>query len=278
MKKVVGVRFDKTGKIYNFDPQGIELVIGDYVVVETERGTGIASVVVESKLIPEEKLKAALKNVVRRATSEDLEQREKLRELEKKGFEVCKEKILKHELPMKLVDVKYIFDGSKATFFFTADGRVDFRELVKDLAAELKIRVEMRQIGVRDEARMLGGLGCCGLQLCCNTFLNDFEPVSIAMAKDQHLTLNPTKISGMCGRLMCCLTYEYGHYQDCKKRMPKPGSRIKTPQGDGIVKELYLLSEKVLVTLETGQEMKFSWKELQNPKKGEGCGECADKA
>lgn len=276
MKKVIGVRFDKTGKIYNFDPQGIDFIIGDSVVVETERGTGIASVVVESKLIPEEKLKAPLKKVVRKATAEDMEQLGKLRDLEKKGFEICKKKIEEHQLPMKLVDVKYVFDASKATFFFTADGRVDFRELVKDLAGELKIRVEMRQIGVRDEARMLGGLGCCGLQLCCNTFLNDFEPVSISMAKDQHLTLNPTKISGMCGRLMCCLTYEYAHYQDCKKRMPKLGSRIKTPLGEGVVKELYLLSERVMVVLANGQESKFTLTELRDPQKTEDCLGCGE--
>ncbi|MGI6065937.1 MAG: PSP1 domain-containing protein [Bacillota bacterium] len=213
MEKVVGVRFKKAGKIYYFSPAQFELGVGDAVIVETARGIEYGHIVVGPKMIPQEEVVSPLKVVVRKATTQDIEihQENKLRE--KEAFKVCQQKILEHNLPMKLVDVEYTFDVSKIIFYFTAEGRVDFRELVKDLAAVFRTRIELRQIGVRDEAKMLGGIGSCGRVLCCHTVLGDFQPVSIRMAKQQNLSLNPTKISGICGRLMCCLKYESDDYE-----------------------------------------------------------------
>ncbi|MGI6558184.1 MAG: PSP1 domain-containing protein [Limnochordia bacterium] len=218
MVKVVGVRFKKAGKIYYFDPDEIELETGVNVIVETARGLEFGEVVVGPKVVPEEEVVQPLKKVIRRATEEDFEHLQENREKEERAFEIGLAKIAKHGLPMKLVDVEYTFDNAKIIFYFTADGRVDFRELVKDLAGVFKTRIELRQIGVRDEAKMIGGLGPCGRSLCCVTFLGDFEPVCIKMAKEQNLSLNPTKISGICGRLMCCLKFETELYREEKAR------------------------------------------------------------
>jgi len=210
--KVVGIRFKRAGKIYYFGPDGLELALEDRVIVETARGIEFGEVVVSPKLISEEEVVPPLKKVIRKATDEDYAQVEENARKEKEAFQICLRKIHEHQLSMKLVDVEYTFDGNKIIFSFTAEGRVDFRDLVKDLASVFRTRIELRQIGVRDEAKMLGGVGSCGRVLCCATFLGDFEPVSIRMAKDQRLSLNPTKISGICGRLMCCLKYESSSY------------------------------------------------------------------
>lgn len=212
MEKVAGIRFKKAGKIYYFSPGEFELEAGDPVIVETARGMEYGKVVVGPKMVPEEELVSPLKNVVRKATVQDTEIHLENKSREKEAFKICQQKIQEHKLPMKLVDVEYTFDVSKIIFYFTAEGRVDFRELVKDLASIFRTRIELRQIGVRDEAKMLGGLGSCGRVLCCHTVLGDFQPVSIRMAKQQHLSLNPTKISGICGRLMCCLKFESDDY------------------------------------------------------------------
>lgn len=213
MQTVVGIRFKKAGKIYYFDPDGMDLTSGNFAIVETSRGLEFGEVVVNPKQIPEEEVVQPLKKVIRAATDEDCQQILENRQKEEEAFGLCLQKIAEHELDMKLVDVEYTFDRSKVIFYFTSDGRVDFRELVKDLASIFRTRIELRQIGVRDEAKMIGGLGPCGRVLCCHTFLGEFEPVSIRMAKDQNLSLNPTKISGVCGRLMCCLRYEADVYE-----------------------------------------------------------------
>ncbi|HHV64980.1 MAG TPA: stage 0 sporulation family protein [Peptococcaceae bacterium] len=213
MVKVVGIRFKKAGKIYYFLPGNQDLKVGDNVIVETARGMEFGKVVLPLREVPDEEIVAPLKEVLRKATPEDEEQDRINAKKEKDAFQICLTKIAAHNLPMKLIDVEYTFDGNKIIFSFTAEGRVDFRELVKDLAAVFRTRIELRQIGVRDEAKMLGGLGSCGRELCCVTFLGEFEPVSIRMAKDQNLSLNPTKISGICGRLMCCLKYENNCYE-----------------------------------------------------------------
>lgn len=219
---VVGVRFKKAGKVYYFDPSGVALQRDDNVIVETARGVEYGQVVSGPKAVPETELVLPLKKVIRKATAVDAKQVEDNRKKEDRALTLCQEKILAHGLPMKLIGVEYTFDGAKVIFYFTAEGRVDFRELVKDLAQVFRTRIELRQIGVRDEAKMLGGLGPCGRPLCCATFLGDFEPVSIRMAKDQNLSLNPTKISGICGRLMCCLKYE----SDTYKSSPKPKASV----------------------------------------------------
>ena len=233
MYEVVGVRFKKAGKIYYFSPDNIELVKGQCAIVETSRGIEYGEVVVGPKLVPEEDIVSPLKKVIRRATEEDAQKVRENKAKEKEAFDICGEKIEEHKLPMKLVDVEYTFDNSKVIFYFTADGRVDFRELVKDLASIFRTRIELRQIGVRDEAKMIGGLGPCGRPLCCKSFLGEFEPVSIKMAKEQNLSLNPTKISGICGRLMCCLKYEQSHYEEVREHMPRLNSEIITPRGRG---------------------------------------------
>jgi len=221
LANVVGVRFRKAGKIYYFLPGGLDLKPKDYVIVETARGMEFGEVVLPLREVPEEELVAPLKEVIRKATPEDYEHYQENKRKEKDAFQICLDKIAAHKLPMKLIDVEYTFDNNKIIFSFTAEGRVDFRELVKDLAAVFRTRIELRQIGVRDEAKLLGGIGPCGRELCCSLFLGEFEPVSIRMAKDQNLSLNPTKISGICGRLMCCLKYENGCYEcsdSCKKQ------------------------------------------------------------
>lgn len=222
MIKVVGVRFKPAGKIYYFDPDELDIPANSYVIVETVRGLEYGKAVVSRKEVPEEDVVLPLKKVIRLATDNDLIQMEANEKKEQEAKDICLKKIIEHQLPMKLIDVEYTFDGSKVIFYFTAEGRVDFRELVKDLASVFRTRIELRQIGVRDEAKMLGGIGCCGRMLCCASFLGDFEPVSIRMAKDQNLSLNPTKISGICGRLMCCLKYESDTYECNKKCMKIP--------------------------------------------------------
>ncbi|MHB0976642.1 MAG: PSP1 domain-containing protein [Candidatus Aquicultorales bacterium] len=255
MPTVVGVTFKKAGKVYYFDPDGLDLKAADKVIVKTSRGTEFAEVVAPPEQLPEEELATPLKKVVRKATSEDETQLSKNKEKEKEALEMTEEKIQKHNLSMKLIEAEYVFDGSKLIFYFTAEGRVDFRELVKDLAGVFKTRIELRQIGVRDEAKMIGGLGPCGRRLCCTVFLGDFEPVSIRMAKEQDLPLNPLKISGVCGRLMCCLKYEYEAYQDFKKRAPKRGVAVQTEQGEGRLVDYNVPKELLIVELETGRRV-----------------------
>jgi cell fate regulator YaaT (PSP1 superfamily) len=254
MLTVVGVRFKRAGKIYYFDPGDLDVQAGQKVIVETVRGIELGDVAVGPKMVREEDVVAPLKQVIRIATPEDIATEKENKEKEKKAFDICQEAIAKHNLEMKLVDVEYTFDANKVIFYFTADGRVDFRELVKDLASIFKTRIELRQIGVRDEAKMLGGLGPCGRSLCCATFLGDFEPVSIKMAKEQNLSLNPTKISGICGRLMCCLKYEEDVYEAIKQEMPPIGIKVSTPSGDGIVVDTNILKRMVKVKLVEGDE------------------------
>ncbi|MCC5911113.1 MAG: stage 0 sporulation family protein [Clostridiaceae bacterium] len=249
MVKVVGIRFKKAGKIYYFNPGEIEVIKGDNVIVETARGIEYGDVVVGPKEVAEEDIVSPLKDVIRTVTEEDRAIHFENKEKEKQAFEACVEKIQEHKLDMKLIDVEYTFDNNKVIFYFTADGRVDFRELVKDLAAIFKTRIELRQIGVRDESKMLGGLGPCGKSLCCATWLGDFEPVSIKMAKEQSLSLNPIKISGICGRLFCCLKYEHDMYQEILDKLPGVGSIVLTPHGEGIVIETNVLLEKVKVKI-----------------------------
>ena len=254
MIKVVGVRFKKAGKIYYFDPVDMNIQKDTYVVVETARGIEFGECVIGIKEISEDDIVAPLKSVLRIATEEDINKHFKNKDKEKDAFDICLKKIQEHGLTMKLIDVEYTFDNNKVIFYFTADGRVDFRELVKDLATIFKTRIELRQIGVRDEAKMLGGLGPCGRTLCCSTFLGDFASVSIKMAKEQNLSLNPTKISGICGRLMCCLNYEQSTYEDIRKRMPKVGSIVKTNEGTGEVFSNNIVKESVKVKLRKGEE------------------------
>ncbi|MBB6218704.1 cell fate regulator YaaT (PSP1 superfamily) [Anaerosolibacter carboniphilus] len=258
MIPVVGIRFKKAGKIYYFDPDTIEIQKGQNVIVETSRGIEFGEVVVGPKEIHEEDIIHPLKKVLRIATEEDEIQHHQNSVKEKEAFQICIEKVEQHQLDMKLIDVEYTFDNNKVIFYFTADGRVDFRELVKDLAAIFKTRIELRQIGVRDEAKMIGGMGPCGRSLCCATWLGDFEPVSIKMAKEQSLSLNPTKISGICGRLMCCLKYEHEMYQGLRDNLPEVGEKVKTPEGMGIVIENNVLLEcvKVRPILQEGKDGK----------------------
>lgn len=249
MIEVIGVRFKKAGKIYYFDPGEEEITLDSYVIVETIRGIEFGKVVIASKKVDEEDVVLPLKKVIRVATEEDKRTViENKREAEK-ALAACAVKVEEHGLEMNLVDVEYTFDRNKVIFYFTADGRIDFRNLVKDLAAMFKTRIELRQIGVRDEAKMLGGIGPCGRMLCCSTFLGDFEPVSIKMAKDQSLSLNPAKISGLCGRLMCCLKYENDHYEEAKRELPDFGEMIETPHGKGKVVGLNMLEKLVQIEL-----------------------------
>lgn len=247
MIKVVGVRFKKAGKIYYFDPDDIDVKFNDFVVVETARGIEFGHVVVGPKEVSEEEIVAPLKSVIRVALDEDFDIHRVNKRKAVEAMTICQEKIREHGLAMKLIDVEYTFDNNKVIFYFTADGRVDFRDLVKDLAIIFKTRIELRQIGVRDEAKMIGGLGPCGKRVCCGQFLGEFEPVSIKMAKEQSLSLNPTKISGLCGRLMCCLKYEHEVYEELLKKMPELGTIVITPEGKGTIVETYTLLEKVKV-------------------------------
>jgi len=246
---VVGIRFKKAGKIYYFDPNDILIEKGDYVIVETVRGVEYGKVVIAPKKVSENDVVLPLKKVLRIADQKDQMIVDENRSAAKEAYEVCCEKVSLHDLDMKLVDVEYTFDRNKVIFYFTADGRVDFRELVKDLASIFRTRIELRQIGVRDEAKMLGGIGPCGRMLCCSTFLGDFEPVSIKMAKDQNLSLNPTKISGLCGRLMCCLKYENDEYESAKEQLPDLGEWINTPDGRGKVVGLNILERLLQVEI-----------------------------
>lgn len=252
MITVVGIRFKKAGKIYYFDPDNLDIKQGNCVIVETARGIEFGEAVIGIKEVDEDDIVSPLKKVLRIAEDEDKVKNEENKAKEKEAFQICFEKIGQHELPMKLIDVEYTFDNSKIIFYFVADGRIDFRELVKDLAAIFRTRIELRQIGVRDESKMIGGLGPCGRSLCCSTFLGDFEPVSIKMAKEQNLSLNPTKISGVCGRLMCCLNYEQNTYEEIRKKTPTVGSMVKTEDGEGEVMSNNILLESVKVKI-TGQ-------------------------
>ncbi len=250
MAEIIGVRFKDVGKIYSFDPVGIALKAGDFVIVETARGVECGMVATGNHEVDDSELVNPLKPVLRKATEQDLEIVDKNCEKEKEAYKICLQKINKHKLEMKLVDVEYTFDGNKILFYFTADGRVDFRELVKDLASVFRTRIELRQIGVRDEAKMIGGLGICGRPFCCSTFLGEFQPVSIKMAKEQGLSLNPVKISGTCGRLMCCLKHEQNAYDHLLKITPKQGALVQTPNGKGTVVDVNLLTGKLKVQLD----------------------------
>ncbi len=249
MIKVAGVRFKTAGKVYYFDPDGLILKIGENVIVETARGMEFGTVTMDVQEVEEDEIVAPLKKIIRIANEEDYQRHLENIKKKEKAMRLCQEKIDKHGLVMKLIDVEHTFDNSKIIFYFTADGRVDFRELVKDLAGVFKMRIELRQIGVRDEAKMMGGIGSCGRSLCCHSWLSDFEPVSIKMAKVQNLSMNPSKISGICGRLMCCLKYENDIYMELRKGMPDIGEKVKTPDGLGKVVDTVLIESKVKVRL-----------------------------
>lgn len=253
MVKVVGVRFRTAGKIYYFDPCDNEFSVGDMVIVETARGVECGKVVLANREVPDEEVVSPLKSVIRKATEDDLKHVQENKEKEKEAFAICLEKIKKHGLDMKLIDCEYTFYNNKILFYFTADGRVDFRELVKDLASVFRTRIELRQIGVRDEAKMMGSIGACGRTLCCSTHLAEFHPVSIKMAKEQSLSLNPAKISGTCGRLMCCLKFEHETYEHLLKKAPKEGATVQTPDGLGEVVQVNLLKEFVKIKLDDEQ-------------------------
>lgn len=250
MADIISVRFKNSGKAYYFDPGEFDPEKGSLVVVQTARGTECGEVVIPRKQVADETVVQPLKPVLRPANREDQRRVRENAEKEKKAFSICQKKIAEHKLEMKLVEVEYAFDGSKILFYFTADGRVDFRSLVKDLASVFRTRIELRQIGVRDEAKMMGGLGICGRPFCCSQFLGGFQPVSIKMAKEQGLSLNPTKISGCCGRLMCCLKYEQDTYEALLKVTPKQGALVSTPEGKGVVTEVNLLTGKLKVRLD----------------------------
>lgn len=266
MVNVIGVRFQNAGKLYFFDPGQLWPTPGDFVIVETSRGVEFGEVVTAIHEINDEQLEFPLKRVLRIASAQDVQHNRDNKRAEKDAYAICQKKIVEHKLDMKLVSVEYTFDNSKILFYFTANGRVDFRSLVKDLASVFKTRIELRQIGVRDEAKMLGGLGPCGRPICCGAFLGDFQPVSIKMAKEQNLSLNPIKISGVCGRLMCCLKYEQDTYEQTRKRMPRVGREIQTPDGMGTVTELNVIKETVRVRIIKGDssELKdYPLEELQ---------------
>lgn len=255
MIKVIGVRFRQAGKIYNFSPADFQVKVGDHVIVETARGIEYGSVVQGIREVADDNVIMPLKSVIRIATEEDDKKAIENNEKEKKAFKICKEKIAKHGLEMKLIETEYTFDNNKVLFYFTADGRIDFRELVKDLASVFKTRIELRQVGVRDETKMLGGIGICGRPLCCNTYLSEFIPVSIKMAKEQSLSLNPTKISGICGRLMCCLKNEQEAYEELNSNLPDIGEKVKTFDGfKGEVVSVNVLRQKVKIVVEVDDE------------------------
>lgn len=271
---VVGIRFKPAGKIYYFDPTDMPLDLEDGVIVETARGMEYGTVVIAPRSVDSAEVVQPLKPIIRKATPKDLRQVERNKEREKKAFTICQEKIAKHKLPMKLIDVDYTFDMGKIIFFFTADGRIDFRELVRDLASVFRTRIELRQIGLRDEAKMVGGIGCCGRPLCCATFLGDFKPVSIRMAKSQGMSLNPTKISGICGRLMCCLRYENALYTSgelkcasCQQKSeqqkpPAVGRKVITDEGTGTVLRVHMKDHTVKVQLENGHTINVPWSDV----------------
>lgn len=272
MAIVVGVRFKKPGKVYFFDPGTLSINAGDTLVVETVRGVELGECSSPPSEIDDAEIITPLRRVIRVAAEADIQQAERNQQNERSAYDICQEKILAHKIEMKLVDVEYAFDSSKIIFYFTANGRVDFRSLVKDLAAVFKTRIELRQIGVRDEAKMLGGLGPCGRPICCGSFLGDFQPVSIKMAKEQGLSLNPTKISGLCGRLMCCLKYEQENYEEVRRRLPRVGKEVMTPDGRGVVLEVNALREvaKVRLMLGDSPEIKeFKASALHRPPESE---------
>lgn len=255
MTRVIGVRFRNVGKIYYFSPKNLEIKAGDHVIVETARGVEYGNVVLPPRDVEDEKVIQPLKEVIRIATPQDDKKEESNRRKEKEAFQICLKKIREHGLEMKLIDVEYTFDNNKVLFYFTADGRIDFRELVKDLAAIFKTRIELRQIGVRDETKILGGIGICGRPLCCHTYLSEFVPVSIKMAKEQNLSLNPTKISGVCGRLMCCLKNEEETYEELNRKLPNTGDRVTTPEGlKGEVHSVNVLRQLVKVIVDVDDE------------------------
>ncbi len=254
MKNIVGIRFRKPGKIYFFDPGHLQLKQQDKVIIETTMGLEVGEVAISKKRIDEKALPSPLKQVIRIATPKDIKHDEENRQKEKEAFKICEEKIKKYKLDMNLTEVEYRFDNSKILFYFTADGRIDFRELVKELAAIFRTRIELRQIGVRDEVKRIGGNGVCGRELCCCSFLGNFETVSIKMAKEQNISLNPSKISGNCGRLMCCLKYEQDVYEEKLKRLPRIGAVVKTADGEGTVESIETLKEIVRVKLRDGDE------------------------
>ena len=266
MQKVVGVRFKKAGKIYYFSPGNLDIEKDEGVIVETARGVEFGLAVIGPREVEDSSVVLPLKEVQRKATAEDYERVKRNAEQEKEAFSICESKIAAHNLPMKLVEVEYTFDVNKIIFYFTADGRIDFRELVKDLAAVFRTRIELRQIGVRDEAKFMGGIGGCGRPLCCATFLGDFEPVSIRMAKDQNLSLNPTKISGICGRLMCCLKYENDCYckQQSRKKIqpPQQGSRVVTMEGEGKVVSLNMQRRSATILLDDSRTLVAAWEDV----------------
>lgn len=276
---IVGIRFKRAGKIYYFSPGEYDLAKGDHAIAETARGIEYGEVVIPRQEVEEGKIVSPLKTVIRKATEADTRKVEENHRKEKEAFVICEKKIAARKLDMHLVNVEYTFDVGKIIFYFTADGRIDFRELVKDLAAVFRTRIELRQIGVRDEAKMLGGIGCCGRPLCCATFLGDFEPVSIKMAKEQNLSLNPTKISGICGRLLCCLKYESDLYcgSCCKKRekkkehgmVPRPGMKVVTPGGEGMVMNISRREQTVTVELSPGNRIVVSWDEIVESSRAE---------
>lgn len=257
MATVVGVRFKNAGKLYYFDPGKLWPAAGAFVVVETARGVEYGQVITGVREVEDELIASPLKPVLRIATKEDAVHAAENERFEKEAYRICQHKIDEHKLDMKLVGVEQTFDNAKILFYFTANGRVDFRSLVKDLASVFHTRIELRQIGVRDEAKMLGGLGPCGRPICCGTFLGDFQPVSIKMAKEQNLSLNPTKISGVCGRLMCCLKFEQDHYESTRKRMPKLGKEVETPEGMGVVTDMNVLKETLTVRIHKGDSSEF---------------------
>lgn len=266
MAEVIGVRFKEVGKVYYFDPNGIQMKKGDMAIVETARGVECGEVAMENREIEDKDIVHPLKKMIRKATQGDLKKVEENRKKERHAFEICEKKILDHKLEMKLVDVEYTFDNNKILFYFTADGRVDFRELVKDLASVFRTRIELRQIGVRDEAKMMGGLGICGRPFCCTSFLGEFQPVSIKMAKEQGLSLNPVKISGTCGRLMCCLKYEQAAYSDLLRTTPKNGAVVNTPEGRGVVVDVNLLTGMLKMRMDRAPEaapMSFHAKQVK---------------
>ena len=266
MKNIVGVRFKKPGKIYFFDPGNLKIKKNTYVIVETATGEAYGEAVIVNRLLPENKLAAPLKPVIRIATYRDIKHQEENKKKEAEAMKICQEKIQKHKLDMNLIDVEYKFDNTKILFYFTADGRIDFRELVKDLAAIFKVRIELRQIGVRDEIKRMGGNGVCGRELCCCSFLGNFETVSIKMAKEQNISLNPSKISGNCGRLMCCLKYEQEAYEEKLARLPKIGAIVKTADGQGEVCGIETLKERIKVKFRDGEGFFYKRYELADIK------------
>lgn len=272
MVEIIGVRFKELGKVYSFDPGNEKYKSGDFVIVETSRGIEFGEVISANYEIPDEKVVTPLRKVIRRATDEDCKTVEKNREKEREALKICQQKVLEHKLEMKAIDVECTFDRSKILFYFTADGRIDFRDLVRDLASVFKTRIELRQVGVRDEAKMLGGLGICGRPFCCSSFLDDFHPVSIKMAKEQNLSLNPTKISGTCGRLMCCLKYEQEAYEDLNRTTPKVDTIVDTPDGEGTVVDVSLLSGKLKVRLNDSTDLApKTFDKCEVCPKGKGC-------